>query len=90
VLTHLQQLTEIPLLGLAIARELRGARLAKSERNPDGEIYWPDLCPRCQRKMEAWMDAIMDALEAEGAPYLDVGNAEDLSEPVPDEWKRKR
>jgi hypothetical protein len=61
-----------------------------AEKNPDEGIFYPDLCPRCQRKMEAWMDSIMDALEAEGAPHVDVGNGEDLSVPVPDEWKRNR
>jgi hypothetical protein len=48
--------------------------LAISDRNEDGAVYYPDLCARCQKKLEAWMNGIMDILEDEGAPTVDFND----------------
>jgi hypothetical protein len=34
-------------------------------------VYYPDLCNRCKAKFEAWINGLLDALEAEGAPIID-------------------
>lgn len=31
---------------------------AEERRNPDYGILYPDLCPRCQLRMEAWAEEL--------------------------------
>jgi len=55
-----------------------------SKHEGEDDIYYPDLCRRCQARMIAWVDSLLDALEAEGAPPKDLMRT---IEPVPD-WMR--